>query len=201
MKKRIVTIVAICMIAVMICAFAVACDNKGMSAYELAVQQGFEGTLDEWLESLKGVDGQDGEKGKDGQDGSDGRHGIDGQDVSVDELYQKAKANGFKGTFLEFLKEYLSLNIQEDTAFANKALLSTVIVSCNFTYIAGGSFWQQEREIPATSNGTGVVYKLDKDTGSAYIITNYHVVYSSNATEHTSTDGIIDDISNYIYGE
>ena len=34
--------------------------TKGYSAYELAVQQGFEGTIDEWLTSLKGEKGEDG---------------------------------------------------------------------------------------------------------------------------------------------
>ena len=34
--------------------------NDGKSAYELAVQEGFQGTLEEYLESLHGQDGQDG---------------------------------------------------------------------------------------------------------------------------------------------
>lgn len=29
---------------------------NGMSAYEIAVAEGFDGTIDEWLESLKGKD-------------------------------------------------------------------------------------------------------------------------------------------------
>ena len=33
---------------------------KGASAYEIAVSQGFQGTVEEWLTSLKGADGQDG---------------------------------------------------------------------------------------------------------------------------------------------
>ena len=60
MKKKAVAIVAICMIAMMLCVFAVACDSKGLSAYDLAVQNGYQGTLDQWLESLKGADGVDG---------------------------------------------------------------------------------------------------------------------------------------------
>ena len=39
---------------------------NGLSAYELAVQNGFRGTLAQWLESLKGKDGKDGIDGKDG---------------------------------------------------------------------------------------------------------------------------------------
>ena len=35
----------------------------GKSAYELAVENGFEGTLEEWLESLKGEAGADGTSG------------------------------------------------------------------------------------------------------------------------------------------
>lgn len=41
----------------------------GQSAYEIALKNGFEGSEEEWLESLKG---RDGDPGKDGQDGEDG---------------------------------------------------------------------------------------------------------------------------------
>ena len=53
------------------------CAQNGKSAYEIAVEYGFEGTELEWLESLKGADGKD---GKDGIDGKDGRDGVDGKD-------------------------------------------------------------------------------------------------------------------------
>ncbi|MBQ2997508.1 MAG: hypothetical protein IJD62_00755 [Oscillospiraceae bacterium] len=53
--------------------------QNGKSAYEIAVEYGFEGTELEWLESLKGADGKD---GKDGIDGKDGRDGVDGKDGS-----------------------------------------------------------------------------------------------------------------------
>ncbi|MBQ6699917.1 MAG: hypothetical protein IJM98_04585 [Oscillospiraceae bacterium] len=55
------------------------CAQNGKSAYEIAVEYGFEGTELEWLESLKGADGKD---GKDGIDGKDGRDGVDGKDGS-----------------------------------------------------------------------------------------------------------------------
>ncbi|MBD5550484.1 MAG: hypothetical protein HDQ96_04810 [Lachnospiraceae bacterium] len=42
----------------------------GLSAYEIAVNNGFTGNENEWLESLKGMNGED---GADGQDGSDGK--------------------------------------------------------------------------------------------------------------------------------
>lgn len=54
--------------------------KNGKSAYELAVENGFSGTVDEWLESLKGQPGKDGINGKDGANGKDGINGIDGKD-------------------------------------------------------------------------------------------------------------------------
>ena len=61
----------------------------GKSAYEIAVERGFEGSEEYWLASLKGkdgkdgVDGADGAPGKDGADGApgkDGKDGVDGKD-------------------------------------------------------------------------------------------------------------------------
>lgn len=40
--------------------------DDGKSAYEIAVENGFEGTEQEWLEALKGEDGKDGRDGNDG---------------------------------------------------------------------------------------------------------------------------------------
>lgn len=48
----------------------------GKSAYEIARDNGFEGTEEEWLESLKGADGKDGKDGKDGENGKDGVSGV-----------------------------------------------------------------------------------------------------------------------------
>lgn len=50
----------------------------GKSAYEIAVEHGFEGTEEEWLASLKGEPGKDGAPGKDGVDGAPGKDGQDG---------------------------------------------------------------------------------------------------------------------------
>ena len=44
--------------------------SDGKSAYELAVENGFTGTVEEWLDSLKGKDGTNGKDGKDGVDGT-----------------------------------------------------------------------------------------------------------------------------------
>ena len=78
--------------------------KDGLSAYELAKENGFVGTLTEWLESLKGdnglpgKDGVDGEKGQDGRAGVDGEPGTDGQSA-----YEIALSHGFIGTEQEWL--------------------------------------------------------------------------------------------------
>src|SRR5690606_9858438 len=42
---------------------------RGYSAYEIAVQQGFTGTVSEWLDSLQGEPGEQGPKGDKGDPG------------------------------------------------------------------------------------------------------------------------------------
>ena len=54
--------------------------KHGRSAYEIAIENGFVGTVAEWLESLKGRDGIDGKDGKDGADGLPGKDGTNGKD-------------------------------------------------------------------------------------------------------------------------
>lgn len=66
---------------------AIGKDGKdGESAYQIALNHGFEGTEEEWIESLQGRDGVDGQDGQDGYtpvkgvDYFDGKDGQDGQD-------------------------------------------------------------------------------------------------------------------------
>lgn len=50
----------------------------GKSAFQLATDEGFEGDLATWLTSLKGADGQDGAPGLPGDNGTDGRTVLSG---------------------------------------------------------------------------------------------------------------------------
>lgn len=52
--------------------------EKGKSAYDIAVEEGFEGDVDEWLDSLVGKDGAAGQQGEQGPKGEDGKDGKDG---------------------------------------------------------------------------------------------------------------------------
>ena len=52
---------------------------QGLSAYQVAVQEGFVGTEEEWLQSLKGDKGDKGEKGDQGEQGPQGDPGPQGE--------------------------------------------------------------------------------------------------------------------------
>lgn len=75
-------------------------EEAALSAYEIAVKNGFSGTEDEWLASLKGERGEDGIQGTDGEKGDTG-----------DSAYQIAVNNGFAGTEAEWLSSLNGLPI------------------------------------------------------------------------------------------
>ena len=56
--------------------------SAGKSAYELAVENGYQGSVSQWLASLKG---QDGTNGTNGQDGTNGINGTDGITPHIDQ--------------------------------------------------------------------------------------------------------------------
>ena len=68
----------------------------GKSAYELAVQNGFSGSVFEWIDSLKGEQGIPGDQGDSGTPGTPGKPGKSAYDYAV-EL-------GFEGTVEEWLE-------------------------------------------------------------------------------------------------
>jgi hypothetical protein len=73
--------------------------TPGASAYDVAVANGFVGTVEEWLEDLQGADGADGAPGTPGTNGTNGTNGTDGTDGADGEsAYQVAVNNGFVGT-------------------------------------------------------------------------------------------------------
>ncbi|MDE6550616.1 MAG: S1C family serine protease [Clostridia bacterium] len=210
-KKGLYILVIIAVIATMaICLCA--CNKSGedgLSAYELAVQEGFEGTLSDWLDSLNGMSGEDGLSAyrlavSQGYDGTlnewlaslNGRNGRDGATLSIEEVYDAAVNNGYQGDFLTFLKEYLNTDIKEECYGVSKGLVSSVSISAEFHVTTSGYFGQQTKV--ATSGGSGVIYRIDKAAGSAYIITNHHVIYYSAADE---VNGISTNIKVYLYGK
>lgn len=97
-------------------------------------------------------------------------------------------------TFDEFLKEYLNYSseqIEKEASLQaniNKSLTSGVSLVVGF---------QSGRGEISYANGSGVIYQLDKASGTAYIVTNAHMVYSPGAYP----DGYSNDIYCYLYGQ
>lgn len=150
-----------------------ACGKNGLSAYEIAKQNGFSGTEQEWLDSLKGKDGID---------------GTDATTPSYYNIYKEARDEGeFSGTYTEFLKQVLSGESVDNSAVINKALSSVVSIK---TY----------NNADSPKNGSGVIYSLNSN-GDAIIITNYHVVYNSSSLPNQVFKNIkvslFGEISNY----
>lgn len=129
--------------------------------------------------------------------------GYDGSDyVTKSDVQQMINGNMSGNVTVEGGDNYnvtISGAPQENAA-AGKALLSAVSIRCVFRTTSYGTSYQpggiSSRE--KTSAGSGVIYKLDKNKGDAYIITNYHVVYNSQSN---TENGVSDDISVYLYGQ
>ena len=109
--------------------------------------------------------------------------------------------NSMKGNITVEGGDNLNITINSsdnDSVLSAGALLSTVSIDCVFKtsslYPSGFGSTSKEK----TFSGSGVIYKLDKEKGDAYIITNYHVVYYNLAN---TQNGISNDISVYLYGQ
>lgn len=108
--------------------------------------------------------------------------------------------NGMKGNITVEGGDNYSVTINsanQENAAAGKALLSVVSIDCVFKTAYSSSHYPSSSK-EKKSSGSGVIYKLDKNNGDAYIITNYHVVYYSQAN---TANGISNDISVYLYGQ
>ncbi len=119
-------------------------------------------------ENLGTVVGQDGEDGKNGSDGQDGEDGKDGVGAVPD-------ASG-----------------TDVTTAVTRGLRSAVSIFCTFTQEGR---WGQTTEY--YSAGSGVIYRMNKESGDAFIITNYHVVFDASSR---TDNGIAELIQLYLYG-
>ncbi len=153
--------------------------QQQLSAYEIAVKNGFSGTEAEWLLSLNGKNGEDGE------------------DLDVNALYEAALQHGYEGTFLDFCKT-LNVEITEnnDTVTISENVRSVVGIYCQYTKTSGGWLGQSGNIEYGSQAGSGVIVELNKEAGTALIITNYHVVYNLDCDQK----GILQDIWVYPYG-
>lgn len=78
---------------------------------------------------------------------------------------------------------------------ASKAVLSVVSIAAEFEQTSSSLLRPTTHKYH--QYGSGVIYKMDKEKGDAYIITNYHVISSAS---DNSKSKIARNISLYIYG-
>ena len=101
-------------------------EGLGKSAYAIAVAHGFRGTEQEWLDSLKGLQGPQGDPGPKGEpfryedftpeqlEGLKGPKGDKGEDGLS--AFNIAQLNGFQGTYVEWLKSLKGKDCASATA-------------------------------------------------------------------------------------
>lgn len=110
--------------------------EAGKTAYEVAQVQGYEGSIDQWLEGLRGANGQDGIDGNHGKSayelarddgftgtisdwldsltGKDGKQGVDGKSA-----YRLATDEGFVGTLPEWIESLRGRNGEDGATGKN----------------------------------------------------------------------------------
>ena len=125
---------------------------------------------------------------------TNGKDGDDGEDLNIDDIYEKYLGSNPNATYEEFLKDVLEINSTSNTLSINKALQFSAKIYTEFTqtYRLNPMYTTKET---AVYLGSAVVYKVDSDY--TYFITNYHVVYNSSATEENK---IAKKIVCYLYG-
>lgn len=131
MKRKIVIILSIVLMALLAALITGACvwqppmipPNDGLSAFEIWLEAGHEGTEEDFLEWLKGTAGQDGERGQDGK--------------SAFEIWQAQDGNQAKteADFLEWLRS-------SSTAVQNHTLSFAFTSIPSITAPQGTLIWQ-----------------------------------------------------------
>lgn len=144
---------------------------------------------------------------------------INGQDganlynnITINDLYNEVKDSKPAGyDIIDFIDEYLDIKIDVSAISSAKALRSAVSIFVeheisitdynNKISITETPFGSQItygfKDSIACGAGAGVIYDLDTTTGDAYIITNYHVCFS---TDVNAEDGIGTRFTAYVYG-
>ncbi|MBJ6623629.1 hypothetical protein [Streptomyces sp. DHE17-7] len=124
----------------------------GLSAYEVAVAEGFAGTEAEWLESLEGPVGPQGQRGETGATGERGADGLSAYAVAVTE--------GFAGTEAEWLESLIGPEGPQGPAGADGAGAGTVTAVNSVEPDGSGN-------VTLTAASVGAVASVNGKTGQS----------------------------------
>ena len=87
-------------------------------------------------------------------------------------------------SFSDFLKEYLTVEDDSNAQAVAACLNSTLKIYAESveTQLSLNPFWgTTEVSDVVISTGAAVIYRIDEETDTAYLVTNYHVVYNEDA--------------------
>ena len=173
--------------------------EDGKSAYQIAVDEGFDGSEADWLASLKGADGRNGIDGINGTNGKDGTNGIDGKTPVKGVDY-------FTAAEIEAIEQGAADKV--DTAgYVKSADLSTVATSGSYEDLKNKPTIPAAYELPVASATTLGGVKV----GSGLDITNgvlsatgggvadavdWSKVYNKPEFADVATSGDYNDLSN-----
>lgn len=124
--------------------------EPGKSAYDLAVIAGFEGTLEEWLVSLKGATGLQGLDGPQGPEGLQGEPGESSYDIAI--------ANGYIGSEANWYAQFDPINLASQIIDNTKPF----VMVWNTELISTGSSNNNQIKLPLVSSG---VYNFNVEWG------------------------------------
>lgn len=122
-----------------------------------------------------------------------GEDGQDAEDITIQDIYNAAVEAGYNGDMLDFIQDFLDVEVETtEENNVSKSILSSVAIYSEFP--TRSFIGTKDVSIGA---GSGIIYKLDKEKGDAYIITNYHVVYSADSS---TSNKIAQKITCFLYG-
>ncbi len=177
MSRVIKKLLPVVLVLILVSTLLVSCFEDPKSAYDIAVENGFVGTEEQWLASLKG------------------------QDLNIIDIYESAVENGnYTGDLLSFLSDYLQLDSEmiAEAILKNQAKDTSHITA--LPLLASVSIQCSSSSLGATGGGaagSGIFLAVEKNSGDAYVLTNYHVVMRNNAANSTAHSSI----SVFLYGE
>ena len=111
--------------------------EDGKSAYQLAVEAGYEGSEADWLASLKGTDGRNGIDGINGTNGKDGKTPVKGVDY-------------FTTAEIQQIENEAAAKV-DTSAYAKTADLSTVATSGSYNDLSDKPSIPEAYELPVAS--------------------------------------------------
>jgi len=128
-------------------------------------------------------------------------NGEDGKDVDINKIYEKYIEEYGNISYADFLREYLDFSVNDNSMVINSCLQSSLKIYTEFYTTSfngyGRGFIPQYTKSVSVMCGSGVIYKIENDY--TYVLTNYHVVYSSSANEDNGSN-IANRIVGFLYG-